>query len=508
VNREKDLSRWQGLEIHYPFWDLSSGKSAAKEALDALQKFIFPDRVPAVVLKPSNSQKISSRYGPLYWLRNMSCMHECSYTLELATPECQNHYEVTGYDKAADVYAYIAAKVASIKDEKPIEVYKRTCELFFPVTRGCHESYHSSKTFDNMRPILLPFFAIRPIFSGSGGYIEIGRVAKFVLSPRTFIPAGPTKSIQIYVERAYESFSTTGYRIHFYIGESLKNEWTRFINNGLTSYIISVAEEGIVKNIPQVKDPIKNMQEISKNSEGEWKVELENEKSEDAISFFNSYYLDAIERLFEDRIINDWDKLTLDKTKYIVDKLGSGNVEDCKKYLQWVEVKHFIENPEKYVEVELSEEEIREYTSIFGKEWEKIQLSYMFTEILGNKVTDLFIEKEEERDLHEIISEQLFEEDKLLSEKEIGKRVISPPPGRARLREQIIKNFSKKYTIEMYWDQWGIIDRLPEESWEIKKVDWSEEEIRSYIKEKRKELNYIIRYENKRARKTQRKGKN
>ena len=487
VNREKDLSRWQGLEIHYPFWDLSSRKSAAEEALNALQEFIFPDGVPAVALKPPN---IPSVYSTLYWLRNMSCMHECCHTLEIATPECQNHYEVTCYDKAADVYAYIAAKVASIKMKKPIKVYKRTYELSSSITRGCHESYHSSKTFDNMRPILLPFFAIRPIFSGSGGYIKIGEVAKFVLSPRTFIPVRSTEGIQIHRERDYESFSDTGYRIHFYIGESLKNEWTRFINNGLTSYIISVAEEEILKNIPQVKDPIKSMQEISKNPDGEWKVELENGKYEDAISFFNSYYLDAIERLFEDRIINNWDKLTLDKIEYIVDKLGCGNVEDCKKYLQWVEVKHFIENPEKYVEIEeLSEEEMREYRSVFGKEWKEILLSYMFTEILGNKATDLFIGKEKERDLHEIISEQLYGKDRLLTEKEIGKCVISPPPGRARLREQIIKEFSKKYTLEMYWDRWGITDILPKKSWEIKKVDWSEEEIRNYIKEKRKELN-------------------
>jgi hypothetical protein len=41
----------------------------------------------------------------------------------------------------------------------------------------------------------------------------------------------------------------------------------------------------------------------------------------------------------------------------------------------------------------------------------------------------------------------------------------------------------------MYWDRWGITDILPKKSWEIKKVDWSEEEIRNYIKEKRKELN-------------------
>jgi hypothetical protein len=255
-SKEKDLSRWQGLEIHYPFWDLSRKESAAEKALNALQEFIFPDKVPAVVLKPPEYKQYWSPGYNRYWLRNMSCMYKCDNSLELATPECSNHYEIVGYDKAADVYAYIAARLASNKFKVPIKVYKRTYEFSSSSTRGCHESYHSSKKFSKLSSILLPFFVIRPIFGGSGGYRKIEGVAKYVLSPRPLI------SSEIYVNRVHESFSSTGYRIHFRIGESLKNEWTRFINNGLTSYIISIAEDEIIKNIPQIENPDENMIEI------------------------------------------------------------------------------------------------------------------------------------------------------------------------------------------------------------------------------------------------------
>jgi hypothetical protein len=120
----------------------------------------------------------------------------------------------------------------------------------------------------------------------------------------------------------------------------------------------------------------------------------------------------------------------------------------------------------------------------------------MFTEILGgSRITDLLLKDKGDIDIHEIIADKLFGDDRLLTEEEIAKRVTDPPPGRARLRKEIIETFEEKYDLLMSWDSWAIIymyhnqwsvGKSPNLQWSINKVDWSEEEIKSYIEEIKK----------------------
>lgn len=99
----------------------------------------------------------------------------------------KNFYEATRYDKATEIYAFIAARIASQHNNKPIEVYKRTYEFYSRVTRGCHESYHSSLDWNKLSPFLLPFLAIRPIFGGSSGYVKwLENEIRYLLSPSFF----------------------------------------------------------------------------------------------------------------------------------------------------------------------------------------------------------------------------------------------------------------------------------------------------------------------------------
>jgi hypothetical protein len=471
------LNKWQGIENHYAVWNISKNKSSETECRETLKEFVLEDGIPLIIFGTEKSHR--------WWLRNGGEAHPCEASLEIATPECKNHYEVTKYDMAADVIAYIASRLASRNTGNDIRVYKRTYEFdLHDVSRGCHESYNSSIPYINLEKLILPFLVIRPIFSGTGGYIKIHSETRFLISPRIF------RREEIMRERSNDSLSR-GERIHFIFGECPLNEWTRFLNNGATSYVIMAIEEGIIKNVPSVSNPIEQMKKISLNLDGDWKVEVGPSRFEDALSLFNSYYLDPIERLFSDRIVNPWDKLTLEKLKYVIECLQKGSFEKCAKYIQWIEVKSFVENPEKYIDIEEpSKEEKEEYIRKYGKDWMKILLSYMFTEIKANSVTRKLINKEdEEESLHSIVYRGLPGK-RLFKDEDVINAVKNPPEGRPALRTKIIERFGW-YLYNVYWDEItiriirkykdrneDIIERLV-----LKSPDWSEDEIKRYLDE-------------------------
>ena len=53
-------------------------------------------------------------------------------------------------------------------------------------------------------------------------------------------------------------------------------------------------EEGIIKNVPTVERHIEQMNNISLNLDGDWKVEVGPSIFEDALSLFNSYLIHTI----------------------------------------------------------------------------------------------------------------------------------------------------------------------------------------------------------------------
>jgi hypothetical protein len=466
--KDKSLNKWQGIENHYAALNLNTGNPAAKECITHISNFKLNDDKPLVIKKVYNYNKGTD----VYWLRNSANLYVCSFkSLEIATPECKNHYEVTKYDMAADVIAYIASRLASRNTGNDIRVYKRTYEFdLHDVSRGCHESYNSSIPYINLEKLILPFLVIRPIFSGTGGYIKIHSETRFLISPRIF------RREEIMRERSNDSLSR-GERIHFIFGECPLNEWTRFLNNGATSYVIMAIEEGIIKNVPSVSNPIEQMKKISLNLDGDWKVEVGPSRFEDALSLFNSYYLDPIERLFSDRIVNPWDKLTLEKLKYVIECLQKGSFEKCAKYIQWIEVKSFVENPEKYIDIEEpSKEEKEEYIRKYGKDWMKILLSYMFTEIKANSVTRKLINKEdEEESLHSIVYRGLPGK-RLFKDEDVINAVKNPPEGRPALRTKIIERFGL-YLNKVDWHRVCSGDKC----YNLTEVDWDSREIEKYL---------------------------
>lgn len=482
--KHQSLTKWQGIENHYVVGNFSAVTNKVSETINKLADLKVPDLsskivslVPLVIWYNLNQ---GSR-----WLRNGGRALRCGDSLEISTPECQNHYLVAKYDLASDVIAYIASVFTSLELNEDIRVAKRTYEFLEyiygshdrKITRGCHESYNSSRSYNQLKDKIIPFCVIRPIFSGSGGYIVVRKNPKFVLSPRIVIRRGVIETT-----REDEPFSMSGNRLHFVFGELLLNEWTRFINNGLTTYVIIAIEEGIINNVPQLSDVGDQMINISTNTEGEWKIMYNSDKKEDAISFFTHYYLEAIEKLFSDRIVNNWDRLTLEMIKDIVDKFGKGSFETCAKYVQWIEVKHLIENPEKYINFEvLSTQEEKLLERKYGKDWRKIISSYMFTELGSNRITREFIKDHRENgSLHDIVYDSLPGR-RLFSKKDIIEAVLNPPEGRAKLRVKILEKFGN---VIGYCD-WDYLRLKTYESKiiEIKDVDWSDEEIEKKLNE-------------------------
>jgi hypothetical protein len=207
------LNKWQGIENHYAAWNIRENKSSATKCLETLKEFVLEDSIPLLIFGIENNY--------IWWLRNGGEAHICDMSLEIATPECKNHYEVTKYDMAADIIAYISSRLASRNTGNDIRVYKRTYEFDDlgkdNVSRGCHESYNSSIPYVNLEKSILPFLVIRPIFSGTGGYIKIRDETRFLISPRIF------RKDEIMRGRSTDPLSNRGERIHFIFGECQLN---------------------------------------------------------------------------------------------------------------------------------------------------------------------------------------------------------------------------------------------------------------------------------------------
>ena len=48
-------------------------------------------------------------------LRNGSRIYLCNFSLEIATPECRNAFELLKYDKAMEFYKNVAKKASSFR---------------------------------------------------------------------------------------------------------------------------------------------------------------------------------------------------------------------------------------------------------------------------------------------------------------------------------------------------------------------------------------------------------
>jgi len=227
-------------------------------------------------------------------------------------------------------------------------------------------------------------------------------------------------------------------RIHVSMGEGLRLEVARLLNNGITSYVISAIEREKIKEVPAINNIIKTVKRISKNTEGSWKISLYNKRRVSVIDYLNTYYLSGIESLFEEEKLDYWDNYIIDTFKRVLKKLDEGLIESpfLHQRLDWTLKKYIIEN-----EIDNFSCDIY-YDDDISK---KISACFDFTNVC-------------DYDLYEKTADKIGVK-RVLTEQDIAEAILEPPANsRAALRVRIARELQK---VTMGWN-YAIVSVCPE----------------------------------------------
>ncbi len=475
---KSDLNKWQGIEQEFRVGISSvseryNPEECAIKTFNALKGYKFFDSKPAVIY--------SKNYNG--FMRNGSRIYICHSLPEIATPECRNAFEMLKYDKASEFYMQLAVELLNEQlneKSKKFKIYcwKANTELNPEFTRGTHENYSVDvrkfkKEGEFKKDCLIPFLILKHIFFGAGGFVSEGvsdfsikemiENANYVMSPR----AMTTSRIYGGGGRKRSLFSIKGIsnlRIHVDSGEGLRSEVTRLLNNAITSYVIQAIESGRIAKVDGIEDPIGSLRAISRNIEGEWKIRLENGERVNALDYLNSFYISAIEDLFEEREQSHWDVYALRTFKELHKKLEQGLYEDPFVFgkIEWMTKLHVIENG------------IDRFDYTGGEEEKKICACFDFSN-LG------------EHDLYEAVADEIGVE-RILREEDIGEALLYPPENsRASLRTALVEKIKRfQPENENLIVRWNRIVNPPTRDEEInfEELDgWDAERIKKKIEE-------------------------
>ncbi len=308
---------------------------------------------------------------------------------------------------------------------------------------------------------------------GAGGYVSEGvsgsvkemmEEARYVISPKAMI----TRRVYGGGGRKHSLFSIKGIsnlRIHVDSGEGLRSEVARLLNNAITSYVIQAIESGKIDKVDGIENPIDTFRAISRNIEGEWKIMLENGDRVSALDYLNSFYISAIEDLFDEREQSYWDVYALRTFKELHEKLEQGLYENSFVFgrIEWLMKLHVIEN------------EIEGFDYDGGEEEKKICACFDFSKLC-------------EHDLYEVVADEMGVE-RILSEGDIGEALLYPPGNsRALVRTALVEEI-KRFQPENLIVRWNRIVNPPtrDEEIDFDELDgWDEDRIKSKIEETKK----------------------
>jgi len=377
------LDMWQGAEQEFT---AGSQPIALFEALGRAGVFVFrsPEGIPRA------------------YLRNGGLCYIHSNLFEVSTPECRNALELLVYDKASEAYARLASWSYEKETNIQIHCYKTSIALRNEdeaayTTLGAHENYLVERSkYLEKASLLVPYLVMRQIFCGVGGYYR----DNYLVSPRAMFPktiySEKSSDWPIVSLRDEPHAEERYFRVHVVNGEGARSDYTTFLKHSITSYILTAIQDGHIRETPKLEDPIASGQEISQNLEGDWSVNLADGKRVKVTDYIDSYYLEGIEKVFEERESKEGDRLALTEFKWVLGKLGEGLIEDLDRSIDWVIKLSLIERGFKenfQLEKGLSEDSAKraaafQYTAVTDPLFDELAEKHGFKEVVSTKETE------------------------------------------------------------------------------------------------------------------------
>jgi len=440
------LDIWQGAEQEY-----AAGQHPIRlfEALGRKGIYIF---------KQADSV-------PRAFLVNGGLCYIHSNLFEVCTPECRNPLEAVAYDKASEAYARLASWTHEEETGERVHLYK-TNIAYDPkgeqpyTTVGSHENYLvERRAYHKNLHLLVPYLILRQVFCGAGGYVG----SRYMVSPRTIFP----KTVYSEVSSDYPLMSTrdeshTGEeysRAHLVNGEGARSEYTTFLKHAITGYVLKAVEWEHLRTVPELNDPIESNKAVSMNLDGDWAVPLIDGTTMKVTDYLNSYYLEAVEKVFAEAAPREHDRFALREFKWVLEKLDEGLIASLDKSIEWV------------IKMRLAEGELGELGIEEGLDLDSAKTAAMFQ---YTAVTDSLYEELVER----------YGLKTVVQESDIEQAFTRPPKkSRGELRVALAERFKDKVKT-ISWSYLKVRPELHMYPFEFNTLDgWTPEKIEGKIAE-------------------------
>lgn len=238
---------------------------------------------------------------------------------EYATPECGRIIDLLAHDAAGEKILLATAKKFFESTGHRAKIYKNNTD-FHGASYGTHENYSlpRSVTPDNLISGLLPFLICRQILFGAGKVgSETGGTCKFQLSQRADFLHEIANIETLYRRPIFNTRdephadNEKWQRVHVICGDANRMPWATAMKIGTTRLVLDLIELGACPKW-KIENPVRVMQQMSKDSSLIWRVPLE-ENSWTTAPEILIEYLTMSKKLLEgnsketDWILNEWD---------------------------------------------------------------------------------------------------------------------------------------------------------------------------------------------------------
>ncbi len=337
---------------------------------------------------------------------------------ELSTCETSNAFDLLRWEKAGEKIVDWARK--SVEERQAGEgwriwAYKNNTSPD-GTSYGSHENYLLDRAVDFPERLLVelvPHLASRMIYTGAGDILE----GKYVLSPSAYLTgeviSGNTMHGTGILNTRDETHGDEGRwrRLHLLIGDALMNENAILLRNWTTTGILQLIEEGKLKDVPRLEDPLHDMwRNIEQTNPGKWSFALKDGRK---VSPFDiqRYYLAKLETIADGKR----DRQALKLLEKVLDLIENHKTSEAARKVEWLD---------RYLA-------IQHYAGNDGKGDPEAEMT----------ACKRYSELSEGRSLyHDRVRRGLV--DRLLSDADILGAITAPPPDtRAALRTKILHDF-------------------------------------------------------------------
>ena len=272
---------------------------------------------------------------------------------EYSCPEVTNARDLVIHEKAGERILEASRREANalLPEGTEMLIYKNNSDRKGN-SYGCHENYLMDRRtpFKNIMEALLPFFATRQVYCGAGkiGAENRSAAVDYQISQRadffeTEVALDTMVKRPIINTRDEPHADRDKYRrLHVIVGDANLSEYTIYLRNGVTALILSLVEDGGIRKNLSLRDPVKCIQEVSRDPSCRRELSLDDGRQLNAVQL-QVEYLEMVLAHYSSRSLDPIDKDVLTRWQHVLECLARDPME-LSQQIDWVMKKAMMES--------------------------------------------------------------------------------------------------------------------------------------------------------------------